>query len=102
MVHFTCDLCGTDLSDSRYVVKIAAYPGFDPDQITEEDLDVDHVEAVAEALRDEIAEGDPARPAEGYRGFRYDLCRTCHEKFLKDPLGRDLSRSFDLSNFSQN
>ena len=57
MVHFTCDLCGKDLTasgDPRYVVKIEAYPGFDPTEITEDDLDDDHMEAVSQLLqRDE-------------------------------------------------
>ncbi|HZW33239.1 MAG TPA: hypothetical protein VFF52_21155, partial [Isosphaeraceae bacterium] len=57
MVHFTCDLCGKDLSasgDGRYVVKMEAYPGFDPTEIKEEDLDDDPMEAVAQILqRDE-------------------------------------------------
>src|SRR5947209_13958237 len=57
MVHFTCDLCGKDLTscgDPRYVVKIEAYPGFDPTEITEDDLDDDHMEEVSQLLqRDE-------------------------------------------------
>ena len=104
MVHFTCDLCGKDLcaGEPRYVVKIAAYPGFDPDQITEEDLEDDHMESVAEALRNEQYQGADAPQVEGYRGFRYDLCPSCHQKFLKDPLGKELIRSLDLSDFSNN
>ncbi|RUL85823.1 hypothetical protein [Tautonia sociabilis] len=104
MVHFTCDLCGKDLGagEPRFVVKIAAYPGFDPDQITEDDLDEDHMEAVAEVLRSEQNQGTGSSQEEGYRGFRYDLCPSCHQKFLKDPLGKDLIRSFDLSDFSNN
>ena len=57
MVHFTCDLCGKELTgsgDGRYVVKIEAYPGFDPTEIKEDDLDDDPMEAVAQILqRDE-------------------------------------------------
>ena len=53
MVHFTCDLCGKDLTasgDPRYVVKIEAYAGFDPTEITGADLDDDHMEAISEIL----------------------------------------------------
>ena len=38
MVHFTCDLCGKDLTttgEARYVVKIAAYAGFDPTEMAD-------------------------------------------------------------------
>lgn len=100
MVHFTCDLCGKDLSPSgepRYVVKIATYAGFDPNQITDEDLDEDHMEAVAELLRRDEAPGQGEPNAPTYKGFRFDLCSECHARFLKDPLGKELLRSFDFS-----
>jgi len=105
MVHFTCDLCGKDLApygEPRFVVKIAAYAGYDPNQITEDDLDEDHMEAVADLLRREEAEGascssDADTPS--YKGFRFDLCPECHGRFIKDPLNRD---TLKLLNFSEN
>ena len=100
MVHFTCDLCGKDLTasgDPRFVVKIEAFPGFDPTQLTEDDLDDDPMEAVAEILqRDEtLSSRDVSEPL--HKGFRFDLCPTCHEKFVKDPLGKESLRTFDFS-----
>ncbi len=99
MLHFTCDLCGKELrseDDQRYVVKIEAFAAHDPAEITEEDLDEDHMEAVsqileAENLGEEI-ELDPAR-----KNFRIDLCPDCNQKFLRDPLGRDAVQKFDFS-----
>ena len=101
MVHFTCDLCGKDLTasgDSRYVVKIEAFAGFDPNEITEEDLDEDHMEAVSQLLQsDETPSADElAQPV--HKGFRFDLCPSCHERYLRDPLGKEFNRSFDFSN----
>ena len=100
MVHFTCDLCGKDLTasgDPRYVVKIEAFPGFDPTQLTADDLDDDPMEAVAELLRrdEELSARDASEPL--HKGFRFDLCPACHEKFVKDPLGKDALRIFDFS-----
>jgi hypothetical protein len=100
MVHFTCDLCGKELTtagDPRHVVKIESYPGFDPNEITEEDLDEDQLEAVSELLqRDEAASsGEHAAPLN--KAFRFDLCPSCHAKFLKDPLGKESLRTFDFS-----
>ena len=67
MVHFTCDLCGKDLTacgDPRYVVKIEAYAGFDPTEITEDDLDDDHMEAVSQLLqRDEGLSSEELGPS---------------------------------------
>ena len=100
MVHFTCDLCGKDLTasgDPRFVVKISAFAGFDPTQISEADLDDDHMEAVSEILRESSGAEDP--DAQLSKEFRFDLCPRCHGKFLKDPLGKEAIRSLD---FSQN
>ena len=103
MVHFTCDLCGKDLSASgepRFVVKVEILPGFDPNQVREEDLEDDPMEAVADLIRrDEDAGADGAEAEAIPRGFRFDLCPKCRSKFLKDPLNRETVRSFD---FSQN
>ena len=92
MLHVTCDLCGKQLRpghDPHYVVKIEAYAAHDPAEITEADLDEDHMEAVSQLLRDmedDVATTEMAAP---YKNFRYDLCPECHKKFLRDPLGRD-------------
>lgn len=105
MIHFTCDLCGKDMAACgapRFVVKIAAYAGHDPNEITEDDLDDDHMEAVSEILRREEAEGGTSSDdldAPAFKGFRFDLCPECHSRFLKDPLNRDPMKVF---NFSEN
>jgi len=100
MVHFTCDLCGKDLTasgDTRFVVKIEAFPGFDPTEITEADLDQDPMEAVSQALRRDESLSADEYEASLHKGFRFDLCPACHVKYLKDPLGKDLARIFDFS-----
>jgi len=100
MVHFTCDLCGKELTatgEPRYVVKIEAYPGFDPNQITEDDLDDDHMEAVSQLLRRDEGLSAEELEAQDRKGFKFDLCPGCHEKFVKDPLGREALRTFDFS-----
>ena len=102
MVHFTCDLCGKDLTesaDSRFVVKIEVSAGFDPNQIREDDLDDDPMEAVSELLQRDADLSSQDLAAQAPKGFRFDLCSACRCKFVKDPLGRDTVKLFD---FSQN
>jgi hypothetical protein len=98
MVHFSCDLCGKDLldgTDARYIVQIEVYAAHDPNEITDEDLDADHLEEIGQLLSDESADAEPT-PA--FKKLNYDLCPACHKKFLADPLGRE-AQKFD---FSQN
>ena len=100
MVHFTCDLCGKDLAasgDARFVVKIETYAGYDPTEITEEDLEGDHMEAVSQILQRSGGLSSEELAAPVHKGFRFDLCPACHAKFLKDPLGKEFLRTFDFS-----
>jgi hypothetical protein len=70
------------------VVKIEAFAAHDPCEITEADLEEDHLEAISQILRE--MEDDPtvADLVEPTKNFRYDLCSKCHQKFVRDPLGR--------------
>ena len=59
MLHVTCDLCGKEIQpgdDHHYVVKIEVFNADNPAEITEADLDEDHMEAVSDLIRD-IEEG---------------------------------------------
>ncbi len=92
MMHFTCDLCGKDLQpgeEERYVVKIESFPAQDPAQLTEADLDDDHMEAVSELLRDLEEDDADIELPEPSKHFRYDLCPECHQRFVRDPLGKE-------------
>ena len=84
-------------TDGRFVVKIEAYPGFDPTEIKEDDLEDDPMEAVSQVLqRDEALSSDELSRTL-HKGFRFDLCPACHRKFVNDPLGKEAIRSFDFS-----
>ena len=101
MLHVTCDLCQKQLSvgdDCRYVVKIEVFAHHDPRELTEADLDEDHMEGVSQLLHEEgdnLADPDVTAPM--YKNFRFDLCPECHKKFLRDPLSREAAQKFDFS-----
>jgi len=88
-MHFSCDLCSKNLRegvDGRYVVKMEIFAAHDPAELTEDDLDADHLEEMSLLLADEDASMEPS-PVQSQK--RFDLCPTCHKKFLADPLGRE-------------
>ena len=100
MLHFSCDICGKDLTPdgaARYVVKMEAFAATDPARLTEEDLDADHVEEMAQILSEmeDGEEGPGLLPA--CQKMRFDLCAACARKFIKDPLGRETASRFDFS-----
>jgi hypothetical protein len=98
MLHFSCDLCGLPLDDRRYVVRLEIFPAFDPENLTEADLEVDHLQEVAEELNEMELTGAELEDC-STKEFRFDLCPRCHAKYQKDPLGREVIRRL---NFSEN
>ena len=99
MLHVSCDHCGKQMraGEDRYVVKIEVFAAHDPAEITEADLEEDHMEAVSELLREmeDAGEADAVEPAS--RRLRYDLCPACRQRFLRDPLSRESAQKFDFS-----
>lgn len=101
MLHFTCDQCGKELQaedDERYVVRIEVFAPRDPAEITEEDLDQDHMEAISQLIQDmddNLVEPQALEPRRCQ--FRFDLCAECRGKYLKDPLGKEAAHKFDFS-----
>jgi hypothetical protein len=81
----------------RYVVKMEIYASHDPAELTEADVDEDHLEAISDLLdqNEELDDSETIAPA--YKNLRYDLCRECHKKFLNDPLGKEAAQNFDFS-----
>ena len=99
MLHFSCDLCGRQLGDRRFVAKLEVYAAFDPEELNEDDLDADHLQEISELIEEMEISGNSELEDCGSKSFRFDLCPDCHQKFVQDPLGRDaLSRL----NFSEN
>lgn len=96
MRHFSCDLCGKDLTpadEARFVVRMEMFPAAPLGDLTEADLDQDHISSMSDLL-DELEDTvDDALPAPSpSRTVEYDLCPTCHRQFAADPLGRERGR----------
>ena len=88
MQHFTCDLCGCRIDEQRYVEKLEVYPSFDPDKLSDSDLDVDHLQAVAESIEHEEMDGLCIDEVHGTGVMQFDLCDDCQRRFRRDPLGK--------------
>ena len=95
MVHYTCDMCGKTLlsdEDVRYVVKIEVYAAYDPLEITEEDLNKDHKQEIADLLSN-MDDMEAEELEEGvYKRLRFDLCAACQRRYLANPLAVKVHR----------
>ena len=99
MMHFSCDFCGKDMTpdgSERYVLKMEAFAANDPSELTDDDLETDHVEEMARMLGEQEDAGEPELlPI--CKKMRFDLCTGCFRKFVNDPLGRESAAKFDFS-----
>jgi hypothetical protein len=100
MMHFSCDLCGKDMTGDaaeRYVLKMEAFAAHDPSALTDEDLETDAVEEMARMLSDLEAGEELPEPLPTSAKMKFDLCPACYRKFVADPLGRESASKFDFS-----
>ena len=74
------------------------YAAHDPDEITDDDLDQDHMDALSEML-DESEKADAAiddgLPC--YKKMNFDLCPECQSASTRDPLGKEAAQKFHFS-----
>ena len=98
MVHYTCDCCKRDLDpdDLRYVVKMEVYAALDPAP-ADSDNDRDHLQEIQEILQGCEDAADEQIGSDVYQQLRFDMCCDCRKKFLKNPLGRELTHKFQFS-----
>ena len=89
MVHYTCDMCGKPLlvdEDTRYVVRVEVFAAYDPLELTEEDIEADHLEEISHLI-EKMERMDPEELEDDvYKSFRLDLCPACRKKFVEEPL----------------
>jgi hypothetical protein len=94
MDRLTCDRCGNGLlldAPVRYEVRIEVKSGYDPLELTDEDL-ARASEALKEAVEAVRHLGAEEAMDEVYREFRFDLCRRCQKEFIRAPLGPPKAR----------
>lgn len=99
MVHFTCDLCGNKIREERYTVDIQVAAAFDPDELTAEHLDEDHLLLIAQEIELLDSTADFSIEQTGPKKLKFDLCYGCCQNYLKSPLQR---QAVGRPNFSHN
>lgn len=100
MLHYSCDQCGKDLSAGgadRFVLKMEGFAAGAPAELTEDDLDTDHIEEMAQLLEEMEETGTEPDLPPVCKKMRFDLCSACFRKFLLAPLGRETAAKFDFS-----
>lgn len=84
MIRYTCDKCGTEMSerDPRYEARVDAGP------VYEESTDLfEEMEFTEESLTDMMERLDREAWQDNSGGsFRFDLCENCYNEFISSPL----------------
>jgi len=101
MIHYSCDRCKTPIdseSDIRYVVNLEVQAVMETEEFDDLDDDRDHLMEIDELL-EHLGDVDPDQIGDEYQKRRYDLCSSCYQQFMKNPVGGENPSRLD---FSQN
>src|SRR5690606_29768598 len=102
MIHYTCDRCKREIDtaeEMRYVVHLEVHPAVDlPELAGGQGDDADHLMELHELL-ERMDDDECDSDVQTAHSQWFDLCASCHHKYLKNPLGRDATL---LLGFSQN
>lgn len=102
MIHYSCDRCQRLIEtedEIRYVVRLEIQAQMGDDVFANKDEENDHLLEIHEIIERQIDEQGSAVGDEVYRRKRFDLCSQCHQAYLQNPLGLDVSKPVG---FSQN
>lgn len=89
------------MGNQHFVAKIEVAPAFDPDDLTDADLDVDHLEMIADMIAATNSTGDDEYDELAPRQFQFELCPTCSRQYIQSPLGA-IRSSMRLKRYSEN
>jgi hypothetical protein len=84
-----CAVCKKKLGKGklRYIVKINTYAAYDTLEITPDDLLQDYNKIMKKLLTSLEKKSKKLLEEEIYRNFKFDMCKTCRNIFIKNPLG---------------
>lgn len=84
-----CDRCGKSIGKKavRYIAKIQVYAAYDPLEITGKDLRRDHTKDIQKILKQCETMTEEELMSGVYVDFEFNLCRSCQEIYISNPLG---------------
>lgn len=88
MIHYSCDRCRRLIEtedELRYVLQVDVQAQFGEEPAARYDES------------ESFAEIDPLLDEEHHSRNRFDLCSECYAAFLKNPLGRETTKSVGFS-----
>lgn len=74
------------MGKERYEAKIEVAPAFDPEDLTAEDLNDDHLQQIADEIAALDSTGDFELEETGPSLIKLDFCPTCARRFIQSPL----------------
>lgn len=100
MIHYTCDRCKRRIDPTkeiRHVVRIEVQAVLEPLPYDEFEDDRDHLIEIDELLDAMDLEDEELLQDDLRRQLQFDLCSDCFRKYLRNPLGLDVSLNVGFS-----
>ncbi len=86
-----CAICGKKLEKGklRYILKINTYAAYDTLEIKLEDLLKNYDTEIKKLLTSLKKKSKKTLEEEIFKNFKFNLCRNCRTKYIKNPLGKN-------------
>lgn len=109
MKYYRCDMCGAriETDELRYVLKMDLFAAYDTMKLELSDLEKDYEDEIRNLI-EKMEQMSPKELEEDvFKELKFDLCRKCQQKLLKNPLGNKAEKSettsdlppFDVDDF---
>ncbi|UUO07689.1 hypothetical protein M4951_05115 [Blastopirellula sp. J2-11] len=101
MSQYACHCCQQvfdKATDPCFIVRLTAFLEIEPqlDEYDLHDTDHDHLSAISDALEKIQSLDDPTLHEE-HLERNFQMCRDCYQRFMADPISRDVSASISFS-----
>lgn len=99
MIHYSCDRCRKTIdttTDLRYEVSIVTQVVLDGPEVSDDD-ERNHLSEIDELLMRVDEEECEQLCQDLYQSRRFDLCSSCYQQYIKNPLATEATMQVEFS-----
>ena len=84
-----CAICGKQIKSNRYILKIVSYAAYNGLEINLLDFTRDYEKELQQLVEKLKRQKKSMAEEDVFKTFKFDLCRSCHQRYIKNPLGKN-------------
>ena len=99
MIHYSCDRCKQSIEhdELRYVIRLEIAATIDGNDVDDWNDDRDHLMELDEIMECAASLESELIGQDIHERRKFDLCPDCYRKYVRNPLGCEVSSPFEFS-----